>query len=59
MKSNRKQMGKEKDKVVFPLAESLSAMPSDYLFCVFPGQYDLQPFLGNRCGRLPSFKEII
>jgi predicted nuclease of restriction endonuclease-like (RecB) superfamily len=30
MKSNRKQMGKEKDKVVFPLAESLSAMPSDY-----------------------------
>jgi len=30
MKSKRKQMGKEKDKVVFPLAESLSAMPSDY-----------------------------
>jgi len=30
MKPNRKQMGKEKEHVVFPLAESLSAMPSGY-----------------------------
>ena len=30
MKSDRKQRGKNKDKVVFPLAESLSAMPANY-----------------------------